>query len=304
MKTRFIFLFLLIVSFACGTNNKPVSDAQKEKIKGEVKEVVNAIFKGAEEANIDVIIGSYLDSPDFIFTYNGNTFNYKQCVDLAKSTTLKNQRCTIADEKYAVLDNITVLYTANAKWLENFKDGHTILQDPWVTQILFKKVDNKWKVLSDVESGIEHSVKNNETAKELNLVELMKQYIGTWKAEYGKDTVLVYNARPYGDGSERDMTLSTKGKIIYSAKVFYGYDSKSDKLIEVTLPKSSPELNIVAWWATSKNTWEGVPLKDIANPDNAVSKMKNELKSPDLFIMTDIVNNKVVGTHTFIRDKK
>ena len=33
MKTRLIFLLLLIVSFSCGTNNKPVSDAQKEPIK-------------------------------------------------------------------------------------------------------------------------------------------------------------------------------------------------------------------------------------------------------------------------------
>ena len=56
MKTRLIFLVLLIVCFSCGTNNKPVSDAQKEKIKGEVKEVVNTIFKGAEEANSDMVL--------------------------------------------------------------------------------------------------------------------------------------------------------------------------------------------------------------------------------------------------------
>ncbi len=48
MKTRLIFLVLLIVCFSCGTNNKPVSDAQKEKIKGEVKEVVNTFFKGVK----------------------------------------------------------------------------------------------------------------------------------------------------------------------------------------------------------------------------------------------------------------
>jgi hypothetical protein len=305
MKTRLIFLVMLIVCFSCGTNNKPVSDAQKEKIKGEVKEVVNTIFKGAEEANTDIIIGAYIDSPDFVFTYNGNSLTYKQCADMAKSAfeTLKNQKITIVDEKYTVLDNSTVMVTVNNKCLMNYKDGHSVLQDPWISQMLFKKIDNKWKVISGAESGIEQSVRNSETAKEFNLVEVMKQFIGTWKAEYGKDTILIYNARPYGNGSERDMTLTTKGKIIYSARVLYGYDSKSDKLIEVTLSKSSPELNIVAWWATSKNTWEGVPLKDITNPDNAVTKMKNELKSPDLFIMTDIVNNKVVGTHTFTRVK-
>ncbi len=56
MKTRLIFLVLLIICFSCGTNNKPVSDAQKEKIKGEVKEVVNTFIKGAEEANFELTI--------------------------------------------------------------------------------------------------------------------------------------------------------------------------------------------------------------------------------------------------------
>jgi hypothetical protein len=302
MKTRLVFLILLIVCFSCGTNNKPVSDAQKEKIKGEVKEVVNTYFKGAEEANADMILEAYLDSPDFVFTYNGNSFSYQQCAEMAKSvfSTLKNQKITVVDEKYAVLDNSTVMVTVNNKCLMNFKDGHSVLQDPWISQILLKKIDNKWKVISGAESGIEQSVPS-ETSNELNHVEFMQQFLGTWKAEYGKDTILNYNARPFGKGSVRDWTLSTKGKVITSAKVLFGYDSKSDKMIQVTLYESSPEIEIWAWRATSKNTSEGVPLKDITNPDYAVSKMKTESKSPDMFTMTNLVNNKVVGTHTWTR---
>ena len=60
MKTKLILLVLLTVSFSCGTNNKPVSDAQKEKIKGEVKEVVNSFIKGIEEANADLVMESFL----------------------------------------------------------------------------------------------------------------------------------------------------------------------------------------------------------------------------------------------------
>jgi len=60
MKTRLIFLVLFIVCFSCGTNNKPVSDAQKEKIKGEVKEVVNTFIKGCEELNFDMLLNHSL----------------------------------------------------------------------------------------------------------------------------------------------------------------------------------------------------------------------------------------------------
>jgi hypothetical protein len=71
MKPRFIFLVFLIFCFACGTKNKPLSDAQKEKIKGEIKEVVNTMFKGCEVANFEIAIESFLDSPDFVYVLNG-----------------------------------------------------------------------------------------------------------------------------------------------------------------------------------------------------------------------------------------
>jgi hypothetical protein len=83
MKTRLIFLFLLIANFSCETN-KSVSEAEKDKIKGEVKEVVNTIFKGCEEANFDMAVESWNDSPDLVFIYNGVTLSYEGKVDAMK----------------------------------------------------------------------------------------------------------------------------------------------------------------------------------------------------------------------------
>jgi hypothetical protein len=40
MKTRQIYLALLILCFSCETDYKSVSKAQREKTKGEIKEVV------------------------------------------------------------------------------------------------------------------------------------------------------------------------------------------------------------------------------------------------------------------------
>ncbi|HEY5123630.1 MAG TPA: hypothetical protein VIK14_07835 [Ignavibacteria bacterium] len=306
MKAKLIFLLMLISCISCGTNNKPVSDAQKEKIKGEVKEVVNTIFKGAEEANADMIIGSYLDSPDFVFTYNGNSLSYKQCADMAKSAfgTLKNQKITVVDEKYAVLDNSTVMVTVNNKCLMNYKDGHSVLQDPWISQMLFKKIDNKWKVISGAESGIEQSVKNIETSKELNQVELMKQFTGTWQGEMGKDTIAIVDYALLGTAIEFNAKIVTKGKIISTEKGLWGYDEIIDKIINAGIWNYSPDITLYAIWFTSKNIGEGVPFKDISNPENAASKTKVEFKSPDTFIETELKNNKVVGAYTFKRVKK
>jgi len=227
MKTKLIFLLLLIVCFSCGTNNKPVSDAQKEKIKGQVKEVVNTIFKGAEEANFEMATEPWLDSPDFVLINNGMTLSYKEVVDafIPLFGTLLNQKITIVDEEYAVLDKSTVLYTTNCKSLMNFKDGHSTLADPEAMQFTFKKINNEWKVIYAVDSYVEKCVPS-ESSKGLNQVELFKQMIGTWKAEIARDTFYLAQYKPFGNGLEGNIKIVTGGKKIMEGKVLLGYDKK------------------------------------------------------------------------------
>ncbi len=134
-------------------------------------------------------------------------------------------------------------------------------------------------------------------------VRFMKKFIGEWKADAGKDTTMIFEIRPFGQGSERDFTLSTQGRVIISGKMLFGYDPANDRTIEALLYKSSPEIILNVWWATSETQSFGVPMKDIADPEHAVFKMKCELKSPDEFIMTHIKNNNVVGEWKFIRSR-
>ena len=142
------------------------------------------------------------------------------------------------------------------------------------------------------------------TGVKIDQVEFMQNFIGYWKAEAGKDTILVFNVIPGGKGSEREFTMSVKGKVISSAKMLFGYDKERDMIIEALIYESSPDLMINVWWATSLTTSEGVQLKDISDPENAAFKMTGVLKSPDSFILTHILNNKVVGEWTFIRQVK
>jgi len=154
MKTRLIFLLLLIVSFSCGMNNKPVSDAQKEKIKGEVKDAVKSLYKACEEVNEEMVMQHFLDSPDFITIYNGTISNYKEYMDGVRLNynNLINQKCTeLGYEKYVILDNSTVIYTCKSKWITNLKDGHSISFDSGVSQFTFRKIKNNWKIINEIE---------------------------------------------------------------------------------------------------------------------------------------------------------
>jgi len=304
MKTRLIYLALLIVCFSCGTNNKPVSDAQKEKIKGEIKAAVNTFLKGAEEANFDMAMTPWLDSPDFVFIYNGVCFDYKGVIDAMKPVFSMqiNQKVTLKDEKYAILDESTVIYTSNCTFLENYKDGHAVLEDPAVIQITFRKINDKWTGICGLESSVRQNAKNSETSKDLNQVELMKQFLGSWKGEMGKDTTYSGEIKLFGTGMLSNVRFVTKGKTVMEGQTIIGYDSKSDKFIESELFKGT-DILLMAVWFTSKNTCIEVPFENLSNPENASVTWQYEFKSPDLMVWNYIENKKTTKSFTFHREK-
>jgi hypothetical protein len=141
------------------------------------------------------------------------------------------------------------------------------------------------------------------TQTKLNQVELMKQFLGTWKGEMGKDTAFVMEIKSFYNGFESYLKTETKGKIVIEEKTIMGYDKKSDKLIESGLMNSNPY--IITWvnWFSSSNKMEAVLLDDVSNPEKANFKWTFELKSPDLIVWSNIVNNKTAGIYTFHREK-
>jgi hypothetical protein len=303
MKTKLIFWVLLIVCFSCGTNNKPVSDAQKEKIKGEVKEVVNTFIKGCEENNFDMAIEPFLDSPDFVDLTNGRTFSYKELLATKPNfNSLLNQKCTIVDEKYTFLDKSTVLYTADSKWLLNYKDGHSSISDPEAFILMFKKIDKRWRVIYFVDSFVEKIVKYGEPSKELNQVELMKQNIGSWKCDIAKDTSVFYDVKSYGTGMECYYKYVTKGKTVKEGKDLWGYDKRIDKYLWAEVTKGS-DIEIRAIWFITNNKYEVIQYSDISNPEKASWKIEGEFKSPNLIVETIIINNKPFRTDSWTRVK-
>ncbi len=58
----------------------------------------------------------------------------------------------------------------------------------------------------------------------------------------------------------------------------FGRDLESDKIIEATLLDGA-YIICNAFWFTSETTCEGIPLKNISNPENSELKWKIEFKS-------------------------
>ena len=142
------------------------------------------------------------------------------------------------------------------------------------------------------------------TPTTLNQVELMKQMLGSWTAEMGKDSTVTCEYKLFGIGMEDYMVASTKGKIYLTEKGLWGYDKKNDKFIHAQLFDGFAGLDMNVWWFTSNVICEGVQYQYISNPDAAPLKWTLEFKTPDLMLMTTTVNSEIVSILTFTREKK
>jgi hypothetical protein len=138
------------------------------------------------------------------------------------------------------------------------------------------------------------------TQTKLNQIELMKQFIGSWKIDLGKDTTGFWECKPFGTGLEGYLKNVTKGKILMEVKQLVGYDKKIDKYVNATLTEK--DIKIRALWFTSNNKYIEVSYSDIANSDIASPILEGEFKSHNEFVETVIKNGKVI-TYDYKRVK-
>jgi hypothetical protein len=140
------------------------------------------------------------------------------------------------------------------------------------------------------------------TQTKLDQVKLMKQFLGTWKCEYAKDTTRFWDVKSFGTGFECYLKVVTKGKVVMEAKRLWGYDKRIDKYYATTLPKGM-DIYIDVYCFISKNKCKIFSLYDIENPDKAPVRWEIEFKSPDMFTETYISNNEPFKIRTFTRIK-
>jgi len=201
--------------------------------------------------------------------------------------TFLNQKITILDEKISFPDNSTVLYSNHCTCLTNFKDGHAVLQDPTVMLFIFKKIDDAWKVIYEVESHIDKNVAS-ESSKGLNQAELLKKFVGNWEAPAGKDTFEFIQFKSL----QENKVLSAYGKVVTKGKVlneltgFWGYDAASNK-IDLSIMLSNGYVYHYIGEFTSPDKLE---LFDVNKASE--NKFIFEFISRDEFKETTIENNK------------
>jgi len=148
------------------------------------------------------------------------------------------------------------------------------------------------------------SLQAQTTETKLDQMELMKQFIGSWKYDSPDGSSMIFENIPFGNAMVGNTKFISKDTIFDQNKYLWGYDKKNDKIIIAELFNDTPVMEIDVVWFTSKNIVEGVLQKDISNPENASTKFKFEFKSQDTFILTVSQNSNIVAELTWNRQKK
>jgi hypothetical protein len=142
-----------------------------------------------------------------------------------------------------------------------------------------------------------------QTTTKLDQMALMKQYLGIWKGEVAKDTVMILNFTPFGKAIEDNYKLVTKGKILFSGKEIYGYNQEYDKIIIASLTDYSPEIGLGVGWVISKDTGNVVGYQYLSNPEKDNNKVQWILIPPDSAKRIVYQNNKLISVSRFFREK-
>jgi hypothetical protein len=133
-------------------------------------------------------------------------------------------------------------------------------------------------------------------------VQLMKQFMGTWRTEYKNGEAMILEFTPFGPsmlGVRKNFHGDT---IIFAGKSVWGYNKKEDKIIQAEIDSSSPDITIEKFWFTSENTF--VSQKSVFPLSRDTLSTRFEFKNADLLFITTINNNKDIATYKYNRIEK
>lgn len=136
---------------------KPLTDAEKEALKNEVKRDFNAMIEACNKVNVETALKLFWDSPDFIgIGVDGVIIDFSQFRKANEDmfNNAKSMQFTTIKDDVRILKNDQVLYIYqyNAEIIMN--TGEKINYDKLTMTSLIEKIEGFWKIVFYHESGM------------------------------------------------------------------------------------------------------------------------------------------------------
>ena len=134
-----------------------MTEAKYQDIAKKVRSIFDKLTEYSEKAQLDLFLSGYENSQDFLhISSDGIMRNF---VELKKICTgyyrsLKEQKIVTIQEKIRVIDTNLVILSWTGNIVAQFKSGDIMKMNNYSITSVFKKIDNKWKVIHSHESSL------------------------------------------------------------------------------------------------------------------------------------------------------
>jgi len=152
-------LFITMVLFFFPGYSSPVpvllTPQDQDTTKKEIREVVKLIFQNLEKMDVEALFQSYSDSSDF-FTTDGSMINLQAFKNhnAAWFNSLSALKVTTISESYRFLTDNIVICGWMGKFEMSLKSGEQLKINKFGITYIFRKIDNKWKVIHQHSSAL------------------------------------------------------------------------------------------------------------------------------------------------------
>jgi ketosteroid isomerase-like protein len=129
---------------------------EQEVAKKEIREVADHVLRSLNTMDLEALLQPYWNSPEFVLV---NTEGSMGDYQTTKNGTLEMFKllaslkyATVKDE-FRFLPGNTVIYTWIGRSEFAFKSGQQARIDAYATTLVFRKIDNDWKIIYAHESA-------------------------------------------------------------------------------------------------------------------------------------------------------
>jgi ketosteroid isomerase-like protein len=134
-----------------------MTETETHDITKDVKGIFDKITEYSERGQSDLFLSYYDNSPTFLhFSGDDKMRNYdefkKTCAEYYGA--LKEQKIITIQEKIHVIDTNLVVLGWTGNIVAQFKAGDIMKMNNYSITSVFKKIDNKWKIIHSHESSL------------------------------------------------------------------------------------------------------------------------------------------------------
>lgn len=152
----------LILSFGCTSRqSEELTPQQKDQIKSEVKAVADSAMARFQRMDWTGGLQFYADTPDWVmFNADGSQWDYETTARAMTDLTdishnpVTAYKWTATRQNFMVVNKDMVVSAWVGKDESIMKSGDTVVYDPHVYTMIFKRIAGEWKIVWSHDSGM------------------------------------------------------------------------------------------------------------------------------------------------------